>query len=912
MTDRPLFDACALTAMQESMLFSVIADPDSCLYLGQITCDIEGPIDQPRLQDTWNAVVAAHPALRTVFAWEGLDQAVQIVRPSAKITVSHHDWSTLSIPEARIRMARFLEEDLSTPFDLGKAPLMRVALLSLPDSRTKMVWNVHHIVVDGASGQNILEDFVARYNGKPRLPKAPAFRETLEHRNARDCGATDDFWRRYLCNADLSATLNDPQAEGTGDLWVTRTLPSETHAALRAFCHEHKLTPATMLTGAWAIMLSRFGHAHEVVFGLSMSGRTAPLQNLHAAVGPYMNTLPFVVRTDHKDAHVVDFLRTLQTEQIELQTHDHSAQSDIKRAANLPVERPLYETLISINTLESPAAVGHAPDALTLSRVDVQARSNQPMAFLPKVTSNGIDLTLSIDTARFSQDYSETVLTYLEHILRDIAVARSKALKDVAAPQTPPTSFNADLTSPATLHGLIENTASANPDAIAVLSDTDHLSYNVLMTQSRDLAGRLQAAGVKPGARVGLMVERGAELPIGAMGILMAGAAFVPLDPTYPAAHISHVLKDADMTYLVIGTNCQKPATFHGDAISVTGPTAPYEPVETPPDALAYILYTSGSTGTPKGVAVSHQNITASNLARRTTYARKPERFLLLSSFAFDSAFVGLFWPLIEGGTVILPPPGIEKDIDQIAACIKTHRATHTLCIPQLYQLVLTHARSADLTSLTTVIVAGEPCPSSLVDKHFKVLPNAELHNEFGPTEGTIWCTSASLTPDHATRRVPIGNPSPACAVTIRDTGLHPLPDGVVGEICLSGPTVAQGYFSDQDKTRRAFVAQDGDRLYRTGDLGFVGRDTLLYFQGRKDEQLKIRGYRIEPAQIAATLQALPGVQDAAVIAATHADSDISTEDLLTALGQMTPQDATNLIHQVTAHVPDATQGDPS
>ncbi|MEQ1894626.1 MAG: non-ribosomal peptide synthetase, partial [Planctomycetota bacterium] len=287
-------------------------------------------------------------------------------------------------------------------------------------------------------------------------------------------------------------------------------------------------------------------------------------------------------------------------------------------------------------------------------------------------------------------------------------------------------------------------------------------------------------------------------------------------------------------------------------------------------DDLAYVIYTSGSTGKPKGVPVTHANLAHSTRARLAYYRQPVERYLLLSSFAFDSSVAGIFWTLVSGGTLVLPPEGFEKELTELPALIARERPTHLLGLPSLWSLLLEQAPPDALASLTTVIVAGESCPPELVKRHHATLARTALFNEYGPTEGTVWSTVFDTAQPCARPQVPIGRPIPGAANYVLDAAREPVPPGVAGELWIGGPGVVAGYLERPELTAERFAddpLMPGGRMYRTGDRARWLADGNLEFLGRIDQQVKVRGYRIELEEIEAVLGAHPAVRETLVTA---------------------------------------------
>lgn len=429
-------------------------------------------------------------------------------------------------------------------------------------------------------------------------------------------------------------------------------------------------------------------------------------------------------------------------------------------------------------------------------------------------------------------------------------------------------------------HEAVASLAADRPTAVALRCGDLDLTYGELVSWSRRLSHRLAAAGVGAGDRVALLAEPSAAMIASVLGVLGAGAAYVPVDPAQPDARIAAILDDARVR-AVVATARTRSRTAGSRVPVVTVPDVPGEEPDTAPsDSFAatvgpahpaYLIYTSGSTGEPKGVVVEHRNLTASTRARLLVHPGTPT-FLLLSPSAFDSSVAGIWGTLQAGGCLVVASDAELRDPERLVALIARHRVTRTLCVPTLYGLLLDAAERAGtepLASLRQVIVAGEALPQALVDRHFAVhSPGVDLVNEYGPTETTVWATFQRFT---GAGPVGIGGPIPGALLYVLDDGLRPVPPGAEGELFIGGPGVARGYFGRPEATATAFLDdpfadEPGARMYRTGDL--VRRNTAhgLDFIGRKDDQIKVRGHRVELGAVESTLRPLEGVQEAVVL----------------------------------------------
>lgn len=424
------------------------------------------------------------------------------------------------------------------------------------------------------------------------------------------------------------------------------------------------------------------------------------------------------------------------------------------------------------------------------------------------------------------------------------------------------------LTSPGLLHRLFENQVARQGQRAAVRQGDEVLDYARLEQRANQLAHALQAQGVGRECIVGVYAARSLAALVAMLGILKAGGAYLPLDPDYPAERLGFMLADAGAHCLLaldapaadIALPDGLPVLSLADASPIwQGPTEPLS-AQVDADDLAYVIYTSGSTGTPKGVAVSHANALASTLARFVHYQAPVESFLLLSSLSFDSSVAGLFWTLGQGGCLHLPTLTQAKDPQAIAALLGERGISHYLALPGLHAEVLEYLGQH---ALRTVIVAGEACTPALQARHQARLPEVLLSNEYGPTEGTVWCTAWNA--DQGP--VCIGRPAPGMRVLVLDVQREPVAVGQVGELYVAGPGVTRGYLARPALTAERFpTLADGSRGYQTGDLARWRADGQLEFLGRVDAQVKIRGFRIELGEVEAVLAGCAGVAEAAVV----------------------------------------------
>ena len=437
------------------------------------------------------------------------------------------------------------------------------------------------------------------------------------------------------------------------------------------------------------------------------------------------------------------------------------------------------------------------------------------------------------------------------------------------------------------LHEQIGARARQTPGALAVTCGKRSVTYAELDAQAERIARQLRAAGAGPDRLVGLCAGRSVEMVAGMLGILKAGAAYLPLDPEYPQDRLDFMVRDARPHAVLAADPFVDRLQTTGvrvmslDAlIADDGPTTTESHPQLRPVNLAYVIYTSGSTGRPKGTLVSHANLARSTAARLAYYRDPVRAFLLLSSYAFDSSVAGLFWTLATGGTLVIPTGDTLRDPEALLTLVERHAVSHTLALPSLHAAILEAAGDRPLPHLESVIVAGEACPARVVTRHHEVWPHVRIFNEYGPTEATVWSTAAECLPGGGSATVSIGGPIPGARVYVLDAKGRPAPLGAPGELYVGGPGVTRGYLGRPDATAAVFVPDPfdtvpGARMYRTGDACRFRGDGQIEFLGRRDQQVKIRGHRVELGEIEAALRADAGIEDAAVIAQEQAPGDM-------------------------------------
>jgi len=627
------------------------------------------------------------------------------------------------------------------------------------------------------------------------------------------------------------------------------------------------------------------------------------------------------------------WLSERQQQILALRDYETSALSDIQKWSDLSGGTPLFKSIV---VFENYPATGPTELGFTVQAVQSLEQSNYPLALLV-VPGKALELILLYSTACYDsgsitrlQQHLELLLTaFVERPESKLAELPRLTEEEQAQLVRQPVKESVKETD-STVHELIEAQARRTPDAEAVSFNGQVLTYRELNDKADRLAVELRSQGVVVGDRVAICLNRSLAMIVSILAVLKSGATYVPLDPAYPQSRLAYCLEDTVPRIICTERAVELPS----ESISRISISCLYidELNELPirdnaengnstsaqPEDLAYIIYTSGSTGRPKGVMVSHRNLVQSTTARFSVYPDKVGRFLLLSSIAFDSSVAGLFWTLCQGGTLVISPPRIEQDLQQLTKLIAREQITHTLCVPTLYALLLSDAAPAQLSSLKTVIVAGEACSRTLAQQHYRQLSKAQLYNEYGPTEATVWCSAYRVPAELPPGPVAIGSAIPGVQILLLDADFRPVPTGAIGEIYIGGPTVTKGYLNQPEKTAVTFVTPHlsftssnvsvAERsrspvLYKTGDLARLRSDGSLEWLGRIDRQVKIRGYRIELGEIEEVLRSQPNIQEAVVIArsaeVSAVEDSTSVESLSEALQDLSFEAADALLRLI-------------
>ncbi|HEU4558131.1 MAG TPA: amino acid adenylation domain-containing protein, partial [Longimicrobium sp.] len=856
-----------------------------------------GALDVAALERALGELVRRHEALRTVFT-EVDGSPVQVIAPFGGFTLPVEELSELSAADREAAVTRRVGEEARRAFDLAAGPLFRAALLRLGEEEHVLLLSMHHIVSDGWSMGVLFRELSALYEAYREGRESPLAELPLQYadyarwqREQLEGEALDrqlSYWRERLAGAPALLELPADRPRAVVQTYRGAAVPVELSAELlerlQALARSEGATLYMVLLGAFQVLLSKYAGSEDIVVGSPIAGRTRG--EVEALIGFFLNTL--VLRTDLSgDPSFRETLRRVR--EATLGAYANQEVPFERLVAELQPERsmshsPLFQVMFTLQTAEGR---GDALAGLEVSAVgppnDI-AKFDLSLTFTP--AAQGLRGNLMYSTDLFERGTAERLLGHLERVLEQVAADADVRLSQLellgdAERALVLEAWNdtaAEYPADRCVHELFEAQAARTPGAVAVVFDEDSLTYRELNERANRLAHHLAHLGAGPEARVGICLERSAEMVVAMLAVLKAGAAYLPLDPSYPADRLSYMLEDSGAPLLVTQASLRgllaadgvRTVTVDADAEAIA--PQPADAPRTSVDAAntAYVIYTSGSTGRPKGVQVTHANAASFFAAMDERVGGTiPGTWLAVTRISFDIHVLELLWTLARGFKVVVHPDAEQaREEATVERQIRRHGVTHMQCTPSLAAMLIAESGVQALSGLERLLLGGEALPADLAARITAVLPGG-LVNMYGPTETTVWSATHAVKVGEGL--IPIGRPIANTRVYVLDAALRTQPAGVPGELFIGGHGVTRGYLGRPGLTAERFVpdpfsAEPGARLYRTGDRARWRPDGTLEYLGRLDEQVKIRGFRIEPGEIESVLRQAPGVADCAVV----------------------------------------------
>ena len=893
---------------QRALWFLWQLAPDSPAYNVAFNCRISSDVDVAALEKVFQVLSDRYPILRSSFPNLGTSP-IQQVNPEQAVDFQQIDATNSSEEELKREVFAAYE----SPFDLEQGPVMRVRLFTRSLQEHILLLVIHHIVGEGWSIGILLDELKVLYPNLRTGREATLPPPVNSHQDyvrwqktiieSAEGERLWDYWQQQLAGElpvlNLPTDRPRPSEQTYNGASYPFSLSETLSQQLKELAQFERTTLYTILLAAFQVLLHRYTEQNDILVGCPTASRYRP--EFTQIVGYLVN--PVVMRADlsenpsfreflaqarhtvlgaieHQDYPFPLIVERLQPKRDISRSPIFQACFVLQKLQQTPDVLKLYSSQVGtavewgglvLKPYEMPQQEGQFDLTLEIADAD---------AFLVGVLKYNADLFNEDAIARMTghfQTLLEGIVTYPELPIRQLPLLSEQQKYQLLVEWN---DTECEYPTDKCIHQLFEEQVEKTPLSVAVVFDTEQLTYQQLNQRANQLAHHLQSLGVKPEVLVGICVERSIEMVVGLLGILKAGGAYVPLDPTYPQERLSYMLADSGVEVLLTQQSLVESLPSHtAQMVSLDtdwGAIAQYSQknlnVGISSDNLAYVIYTSGSTGQPKGVMNTHQGIHNRLLWMQQSYQlTSSDRVVQKTPFSFDVSVWEFFWPLLTGARIVVAIPEGHKDSSYLVNLISEQQITTIHFVPLMLQVFLQELNSQNCSCLKRVFCSGEALPFEVTQRLFSKL-ECELHNLYGPTEAAIDVTFWQCQPQENLQIVPIGRPINNTQIYILDEYHQPVPIGVPGELYIGGDGLARGYLNRPELTREKFIPNpfcDGksERLYKTGDLARYLSDGNIEYLGRIDNQVKIRGFRIELGEIEAVLSAHPQIQQAVVIA---------------------------------------------
>ncbi len=888
-------DVRPVTPMQGGLLFEALLNSGSDAYFQQMRFTLTGVDSVKALEEAWRDVIRAHDVCRTVFMAGPHGQMLQVVRDDLEVPL---DWPMGQDRADESAITKFAEQDRASGFDVERGPLMRVALFHVGEGAVQVVWSHHHLLMDGWCVGLWMQRLLLAYQHRvgsagPAAVVDPSPVPYYQWLAAQDTVAAQSFWQNAIGD-QASLTSVTPEFPGAHQDspyrldHVKRRLPSELHAAIEEMARDRRVTVATILTTAASVMLGRYTNQHDVVVGSVVSGRPAEVPGIEEMMGLFINTVPVRSRWDDRTTWI-EILRQRGADAREAEPHHHyplaRIQDDHASLETLFDHLVIYENYPMDEALRDRGEL----DELGIEGISTYERTHYGLSFIAQPVGDSVELDLNYDAGKYEPAQIEQLAQLWQQTLEELT-RHPEGRIDEGECWTPhdrewltstANATIADYPHDATVSGLVTQAAATHAGREALTFGTETISYAELMRRVDALAARLAEAGATQGERIAIALPRGLEMVVAFLAVAKTGAAYVPLDLSYPDARTRFTVEDAQCLLVVVpaATDWTLTDTPALGLDSVTADqVAPFVDRAGPDDPL-YVIYTSGSTGQPKGCELTHRNVVRLMCTDAPPFRwDETDCWLMIHSPCFDVSVWELYGALLTGGRAVIAANDVIADPAQLVELVETERISIMSAAPgAFYRFAAEAVKGADaqrFPALRYVALAGDRLECHYLEDWRRCfgLDRIQLLNIYGITETTVYSTVHRLGDrdfDERRGQSIIGRPMAETEIWVVGATGAVLPVGAVGEIWIGGSGLSQGYWNRPELTAERFVphpVRPDERAYRSGDLGRWLSDGTLEYLGRNDHQVQVRGYRVETGEIETRLLQHRAVVQAAVV----------------------------------------------
>jgi amino acid adenylation domain-containing protein len=874
-------DIVDLTSLQEGILFHYLKDVSKNLYFVQLSLEIQGAVKFDYFQKAWNKVVVANEMLRTVYRWEKLNKPVQIILKEKIFDIRYYD---LSKEENKLESEyqKIKHKDYEENFDLREVPF-RLTLCKFKTDKYILLISNHHIIYDGWSNGIILKEFLHYYheqvNGnKLQIRKKTSFSEYVKlNKKLTNEGKT--FWKDYLnayeVNSVFSSKRNSLLSDKTNECYK-QIISEKKVQLLKRYCELHRLTVADILYNAWGILLSKYSGKEDVLFGTTVSGRNMKLEGIEEIVGLFINTIPLRISLPSVKP-LREIIKTNANQLRERVNYENVPLHEILKESAYKGDE-LFESIFVIENYPLNKSSLQLSDGLAIRSFDIKESTNYKLtvsAFL----SNEIEINYNFSNSDFDRVEIENINKHFVAILESILNHQESNINKIellseADKQQLLYNFNdtrINYPSDKTILELFEEQVLRNPDNVALVYESDILTYAELNCRSNQLARYLIHKEIFQHDFIGVLHEPSLHVYISILGILKTGKAYLPIDSSLPDSRIQFMLNDCGIKILLAGDSKNQYLDYEDNPIIPiniseinTGDTSNLN-LKISSSSPVYIIYTSGSTGKPKGVLIANSSLVNLCISHNNFYEIKQEdRISKFAGFGFDASVWEIFPSLIAGSSLYIFTESVKQDTEEVNNYFEKRDITVSFLPTQFCEKFM----ELNNKSLRILLTGGDKL-NYFEKREYK------LYNNYGPTENTVVTTRFEV--KGLESNIPIGKPIENSNVFILDRFNHIQPIGIPGELCISGAGIALGYLNNPELTFEKFTKhpfKEAEYLYKTGDLACWKSDGNIKFLGRIDHQVKIRGFRIELGEIESNILQSPLVKECVVLSRKDKSGD--------------------------------------
>lgn len=872
-------DIYPLTPLQEGILYYTMANPDTTEYVVQHVFSMDGLVDYDHIKIAAQQVVNRHDSLRTIFVTEQLNQPRQIVLNN--IDVDYETIQCLQNEDYEFQCRDVMNQDVIRPFHLHIAPPLRIKLIGCNQHHFKMVWTYHHIIMDGWCSSILFSTFLRYKNlldqglSKEELEQvilrersnSSEYAEYVNLLRSKPVEPAMSYWNNLLDGYDEVAEFKPLQGKThhtNSNERFQRLMSKELTKDLFEFTKQNSITVNSCTEAMTALVLSEYAHVKDVVFGKVVSGRNEQLRGVEKIIGLFINTIVVRVNLDTEET-MTSLLQRIQRQGIESEIYSYCSLAQIQKKTKQKGDlvKVLYVFENYYESLEE-----NQKDFIFEGG---REQTNYSISISISVIQNQLAIDILFDEKEYQGFEIELMLAKMEKALEFIVYHHDQSIQSLQI--TTKQEMNQILTEfnqtefiydkDKTMITLFEDEVLHKPDQVALMYQSQSLTYKEFNEKVNCVAHELYKRGVKPGDIVPILAKRSMEMVIGIYGILKAGGAYVPIDLEYPLDRICYIIKDCKASVVItygytIGISIENISLE--DTTIWQNETTNLKRVNKSSD-LAYVIYTSGTTGRPKGVMLRHSGVVAMRYYLKDLYQVDCEdRVLQFANYVFDASVWEMTIALLNGATLVLIDKENIIDVTRFNDYTKEKGITLTLLPPQYYL-------QTKINGLKVLTTGGSPASKELVKR--AVSENQRYINAYGPTENTVLATHWEVKQNvEIPDSIPIGRPIYNSKIYImKQDKLCGI--GIPGELCIAGDALAVGYLNQQELTHNKFVRNPFEQgfMYRTGDLAKWTVDGEIEYLGRIDQQVKIRGFRIELLEVESALLQLPIIEDAAVVA---------------------------------------------